>query len=306
LAQANRLINTGDESSLRQADGILSNMPTLTTADGKPVKLTGKQVETMDNLKVNLISSQNRVNSALRQQKDKESWNLFKASEDGTLTMTMLDNSVVDADEKQEIWRNYKIAQRQKLESGISQIEEGDPAVLAQLNAIIDLAPEKITKAQIYGFVDKGLGTKYVTSLVDRWDRNIKEDEPVLKKYRAELGRLHESGLFGNKKNAATSDTYLKLSKKLDTFLDTNPTDEMARRFFSTLIREDVSIGNSWGPNELPGFGENPLEMGIKTKAGTVQPISIVFGDVVEIDGQFYQAIGRKEGTIQWRKVNQP
>jgi len=243
LAQADRLINTGDAASLKRAEGIIENMPKLTAKDGKPIQFTGQQIETMDALRTNLYATQNRVNGALKVQQDKEQWELYKKSEDGTLTQSMLDKSVISADEKRQIWSNYQTAQYQKAKAGISSLEEGDPSVLANLNAIIDLAPEKINEAGIYAATQNGLGTKHVTGLVDRYRKNIADKDPVDKKYKAQLASLYEAKLFGEKIKPETSDAYMKVQGELDTFLSTKPTDEQAQKYFSELIRKKVRGG---------------------------------------------------------------
>jgi hypothetical protein len=264
--------------------------------------MTGPQLDKRDDIITQAMSQISKNRTALKDQQEKETWDLYKKSEDGSLTLTDLDKSVMPADEKQEIWRNYQAAQAEKFKLGVSKIEEGDPAVLAQVNAIIDLKPERITPEQIYKLVDKGLGTKHVTTVVDRLNRNLKDKNPVNNKYRSELSRLMRAKLFGNPDKSSTSETYIKLSNKLDVFLESSPTDEQAQRFFSGLIKEDVRTFGILGSNNLPGFGDNPLEVEIPEKTG-VTKATISFGDIVEIDGEFYQAVGRKEGKVEWRKV---
>ncbi len=263
---------------------------------------TAEQAKQKDNLIAHINTIINRTNGELKQLQEEQEWELYKKSEDGTLTLDMINDSVLSADEKKILWRNHKQVQAEKRATGISQLEEGDPIVLAQVQAIIDLKPESITEEQIYGLIDKGLGTKHTTGLVTRLRNNLKEDNRVPTKFRSELANLHTNKLFGKRDDPDTSDIFLRLSRNLDAFLSTKPSEEETRRFFSQLIRADVSWGFSHGPNELPGFKETPLTIELDTEQGRL-PTSINFGDIVEIDGELQQAVGRKGGKVQWRKV---
>jgi hypothetical protein len=238
LTQSDRLINLGDSASLKRAEGILTNMPKLTEKDGKSVQFTSKQLDTMDGLKTKLLSAKNRGDSALKVQQEKEQWDLYKMSENGNLTLDMLDKSVISADEKRQIWNNYQQAQYQKSKAGVSAIEEGDPAILAEVNKIVDLRPDRITPSQIYAV--KGLGTRHMTGLVDRLNKNNQDKNPIDKKYKAQLASLYEAKVFGEKIKPETSDAYMKLQGELDMFLATNPSDDQAQKYFSLLIREKV------------------------------------------------------------------
>jgi hypothetical protein len=255
LQQAENKINRGDAKSIEDADAM------LTALGGDKLKLDPKQLEKRDNLKTQMYAAQNRKNGALATQQDKEQWDLYKKSEDGTLTQSMLDTSVISADEKRQIWNNYQTVQYQKAKTGVSALEEGDPTVLAEANKVIDLAPEKINEAMIYEWQKKGVGTKHITGLVDRWKKNMNEKDPVAKKYKSQLASLYEAKLFGEKIKPETSDAYMKVQGELDTFLATNPTDEQTQKYFSGLIREKVKSGRissifNWSVENLtpPGW----------------------------------------------------
>ncbi|MBE3143562.1 MAG: hypothetical protein IMZ61_06525 [Planctomycetes bacterium] len=226
-------IKMGDVD-LNKAEAMVSGMKDL----------TAEQTIKKDNILTHFNALRNRSNSALRAQQEKETFDLYGKSEEGTLTWDDLKTSVIPADEKQEIWRNFKAVQYAKANGEISAIEEGDPTVLAQVNEIVDLRPDLLQPSQIYAMTKNGLGTKYATGLVDRLNRNKTEKNPIASKYRAELGRLQSAELFGKKGKPKTSDAYMGLSVKLDTFLATNPTDEQTQKFFSSLIREKVKSGS--------------------------------------------------------------
>jgi hypothetical protein len=216
-----------------------------------------------------------------------------------------LDTTKLDGEKRNIFLDKFDDLVKAKDTKRVSQIEEGDPIVLAKVTAAIDLNPSSVTPAQLYQLADQGLGTKHITGLVNRLGANKKQidDNPIASKYKAELSRLHTGNLFGKVDKPKTSDTYLGLSRKLDAFLSTKPTDEQAQKFFATLIREDVSYGNSFGPNELPGFGENPFETTLTTPAGKSSKVQIQFGDIVDIDGASYQAVGKKNGKVEWLLV---
>ena len=236
LQQAENLINRGDAKSIENANAI------LTALGGEKIKLTAQQLDKRDSLTTQMYSAQNRSNSALKVQQDKEQWDLYKKSEDGTLTQAMLDASVISADEKRQIWENYTLAQYQKAKTGISMIEEGDPVFRAAVDAAIDLTPEKVTVAGLYANADK-IGTKNVTSRVDRLNKNLEDKNPIAKKFKAQLASVYEAKMFGEKINPATSDTYMELQGELDTFLATNPSYEQAQKRFSEIIRKKVKTG---------------------------------------------------------------
>lgn len=267
------------------------------------------QLEKLDTIRTESEAELNKSNKALKEQQDKEQWQFYKMSEDGTLKQSDLDKSSLSAEEKIQLWNNYQTVQSQKLNGKVSFIEEGNVVTLANIGKAIDLTPELVTPEQIWGLVNsdqkigntvipKGLGTKYVAGLVDRLKTNQKQEKPVYTKYTSELSRLHTAGTFGKVKNAASSETYMKLRNKLDAFLTTNPTDEQAGKFFQSLIRPDVGWWWSVGDNELPGWDDNPITATIGNKS-----VNVTFGDVVELDGVKYQAVSRKDGTVNWLPV---
>jgi len=264
-------------------------------------KLDEKHLNEKDNLIAHATGIANRQRVINREEQDKQQLGLYEKSMAGTLTWEDVKSSNIGFDNQRQIWENFKNAQAQKNNTGVSVIEEGDPTVLAKTYALVDLRPQDITPTQIYQLTDKGLGTKHIPALIDRLNRNQKQSNPVKAKYVSELSRLERAGVFGNVKKLATSDTAMNLRRKLDIFLETNPTEEQAQKFFSTLIRDDVH----WiflGDN-LPGWEESPLEVEVPTQTEGVKTLNVNFGDIVEIDGQLMQAVGRKEGEVQWRPV---
>ena len=228
---------------------------------------------------------------------------LYEKFETSDLTWDEVKATSLSPDDKISIWERYKDAQAERQKFGISMIQEGDPVVLAQVYAIVDLKPNDITPQQLYALADKGLGTKYIPSLVNRLKENQEVKNPVLNKYRSELTRLLNAELFGNKNKRSTSETYLRLSQKLETFLGSNPTDQQAGEFFSSLIKEDVRTFGLLNENMLPGFGDRPLTIDLKTPTGEERTYSISYGDTIEVEGELLQAVGRKDGVVQWRTV---
>ncbi len=286
-------------------DSILQQMR-LAVGNGNPqgaIALSGQlkdatadQLEYVNTLKDKAVDMLNKSNES-------DKLMIYEKSESGELTREDVWATSLNPDDKIRMWENYKQSQAEKRRFGISMIEEGDPVVLAQVYAIVDLKPNEISEAKLYELADKGLGTKHIPHLITRLRQNLKSDNPVLNKYRSELTRVLNAELLGKKDKRKTSDTYLNLSVKLETFLATNPTDQQAQEFFSSLIREDIRTFGYLGENALPGFGDNPLTVDLKTKAGEEKSFSITYGDTVEVDGEILQAVGRKDGVIQWRTV---
>lgn len=291
IAQARRKIDTDPEFTI----ATLENPETRK-------QLSIEQIDQADSIVTQAIAKQNRVNALKKEQQDKEQWEMYKKMDDGTLTREDLEKTILSADDKVQLWESFKAAQIQKRKTGISNIEEGDVDVLAMVNAIVDLKPDSLTPQTLYKLQEKGLGTKYIPGLVDRLQKNQEESNPIKKKYKSQLASVYEAGLFGKKKKTKTSDIYMGMQRKLDAFLKTNPTDQQAQAFFSTLIRDDVSYGHSFGDNELPGWDETPLEYDIQTPAGT-KTTSINFGDIIEVDGELWQAVGREKGEVKWLKT---
>jgi len=216
-------------------------------------------------------------------------------------------NTNLEPNDKISFWEKYQQVQSEKIKLGVSILEEGDPVVRAKTNAIIDLRPGDITPAEIYQLADVGLGLKYIPGLVDRLKRNRKEleDNPIAAKYKSELSRLLNAGIFGDKEDVETSDVYLDLSRKLDTFIETKPSEMEAQIFFGHLIREDVrTLGMLFGENTLPGFGDRPMEVTLTTKEGEEKKFKVIFGDIIEFEGHYLQAIGREEGKVKWLEVS--
>lgn len=260
---------------------------------------TIKQLEVKDSIITHALAIKNREGSLSRKLQDEQFLALYEKAyiKNEPLTWEEVKSTSLATDDKTRFWGAYKNAQAEKIQTGISQIEEGDPVILAQVTAIVDLRPNDITPEQLYKLADKGLGTKHIPGLVTRLKTNQKSENPVADKYRAELASVHTAGLFGKREKPATSDIYMKLSRNLDTFLMTNPTEEQARVFFSKLIRDDVHwlfLGD-----QLPGWEEWPVSG--KTPAG--KDIKVNFGEVIEESGHIYQAVGKKADKIEWLTV---
>lgn len=248
------------------------------------------------------IANRQRVVNKAKQ--DDDEWTLYKKATDGVLRREELDTSTLDAADKEKVWNRFEQAQREKRSTGTSVIEEGDPIMNARLEAIVDLSPEKLEPKDIWKAVDQGVGTKVASRLVTRLKTNQKQENATNQKYISEFSRLERAGIFGSPKKVQTAETAIKLRRKLDTFLATNPSEAEADKFFSDLIRKDVrTFGVLWSDNALPGFGDNPMDVTVKDSTGADRTFKIEFGEVIEVDGEFYQATGRKEGIVQWRKV---
>lgn len=281
----------------KDPDGAIAMVSELTSLDVDQTKQKQRVIAFANGVK-------NRNTAQLDDLQDEQRMALYEKAyiKNEPLDWEEIKATILDADDKIRFWNNYQKAQAEKVETGISQIEEGNPIVLARVTAVVDLRPNDITPAQLYALADEGLGTKHIPGLVNRLKTNQASKNPVTNKYRAELSRLHTAGIFGKMKKTKTSDTYMDLSRKLDTFLAVNPTEEQAQKFFSTLIKDDIH----WlflGDN-LPGWEERPLGIELETKEGEKREFEINFGDIIEIDGQYQQAIGRKDGKVIWLEVN--
>jgi hypothetical protein len=285
-------------------------------ADSDPTKALA-ELETLQGLNNDQLDAKDSIQGiananlvknreALKAKQDADMLSIYEASEKGELTYEMVKASSLDSSAKINMWENYKQVQAEKVKSGISQLEEGDPSVLAQVNALIDLRPDAVKPEDVYKLADKGLGTKHIPALITRLEGNKKalDENPVAGKYTSELARLHTAGVFGSLDKRSTSDTYLNLSRKLDAFLKSKPSDVEAQRFFGQLIVEDVrTFGGLWNDNALPGWDDNPLSAEV---GESKQAVDIIFGDIVQVDGQYLQAVGRKNGQVEWRTIPKP
>lgn len=294
FSQARVLMDSNPDMAIQ----ILENIPDL----------TGEQLDQKDKLVTHALSVQNRRRKELEDLQDQQLLDLYTKVDNGEpitwAEVNATDLPATGETGKTTFWKWYENQQQEKARSTISQTEEGDPIVNAQILSIIDLKPNEITERQIYGMVDKGLGTNKLASYVSRLRQNKKVD-PVLNKYRTMLSKVNASGLLGNTKKIATANRYVDLSRKLDAFLTTKPTDEQAQKFFSGLIVEDAR--NMFGVlsgNELPGWDDSPLAATVKTEEGKEYSVSIRMGDIVEVEGQRIQAVGREGGQVQWRTLN--
>ncbi len=271
--------------------------------------LTEPQSKRKGNLISRAIGIQNRRRAELRTAQDETMLGLYENAfiKEEPLGWDDIANTNLEADDKISFWEKYERAQSEKMKLGVSVLEEGDPIVLAKTQSVIDLRPGDITPVEIYQLADVGLGLKHIPGLVNRLKRNRKEleDNPIAAKYKSELSRLLTAGVFGDKDNVETSNIYLDLSRKLDTFIKTKPAETEAQTFFGRLIREDVrTFGMLWGENVLPGFGDRPMEVTLTTEEGKEERFKVRFGDVIQIDNRYLQVIGREEGRIKWLEVS--
>ena len=300
LTRAKKMIETGDPNEIYNAETVLTFMSDQAT--NNPGEFTAKQMNVLDNLKTQLDATKNRKNSELREQQDKDMWEGYNRIGTPEFTSEYLDSTSLDTPSKIRLTEMHKDIVSARAKGAISQYEEGNPEVLAQVQAIIDLRPNNVTPEQIYRMADSGLGVKYIPSLVSRLEKNKEKTNPVNDNYRKELANLHRRGLFGKPDNPDASMKYLDISNRLESFLTTNPSEESLRKFYGQLVIEDMSWGRSWGANQLPGWGEKELSTTISV-GGTTKDIAIQYGSVIEVEGKKYQAIGRKGGEVQWLEV---
>jgi hypothetical protein len=206
--------------------------------------LTPDQQIKKESMLTHFNALRNRKNSALAVQQDKEKYDLWKKSEDGTLTDGDIESSVLSAEDRIYLKNNFQTVQYQKAKAEISARDEGDPTQNMLAYESIDRNPEKIKESDIYTWVNKRVGAKYIVPLVDRRRANLANKNPIDQKYKSKLADLNTgSEIFGKKGSIEQAENYLKQLGKLETFLKTNPTDEHAQKYFSELIREKVKGG---------------------------------------------------------------
>lgn len=249
IMQARRKIDTDPEFAL----SVLQDPETRK-------QLNNDQLNDADSLITRALSTKNRANLALKDTQDKQKWDLYKKSEDLTLTKEEVDNSVLSPEDKIYIWQNYQSVQVSKSKGEVSSIENSDPMMLAKVNSIIDLHPESVTTDGIYKMIGNGIGTKDVTGLVDRLNKNKAEKNPIAAKFKAELSRLLSAGTLGKKEKLETSNKFLDMQYKLEQFLAKNPTDEQTQTFFNGLVKENQSGWVEGIKNLYSGFKEKTIQ----------------------------------------------
>lgn len=282
---------------------------------GKIKKPTGEQARQRDSLVGHANSIKNRQNSALKEVQDKQRLALYESAyiRNEPLTFEGIKDNAPDLPVKEQIqfFENWKKAQEQKLQRGVSLIEEGDSTIKAKIQSSIDRNPELWTEDSIYRATrewpgkngklqnSRVLGTKHAPGLISRLRSNRKAElGPTAARAQRTLSKMYSAGVFGDKDDSDTADTFNRLDRNLQVFIGSNPTDIELDAFFQQLITGDVRkfriFSPNLGANELPGFEDRPLEIDIRSKE-----FEISFGDVIFVGGKRFQIVGRKEGVPQ-------
>ena len=293
--------------------GMISNLKAELDVRGKG-KATDEYSD-IDNMQLNdmlgyAITAKNRQDSTIETTNKEKISALYKKEDEGSsLDRSDFIDAYVDPDKADQHYDEYVRGQVAKQNGEVNFIKEGDPVVLANINARIDLKPENITEKELYEewvfphydengkFVHNGVGTSNITALVNRLRTAQEGVYAPAQKYKTQLSTLYNAGFFGDKKDVDAATTINTLQRKMAEYIKSqDPSEEQADNYYARLIVGDFKGFGSGGWEEK-GFKHT-----YTNDKGEKIENRFRYGDIKTVDGVEYYYAGTDDdsGEALW------
>lgn len=241
----------------------------------------GLNAKDMDDIIASAITAQVQAKRIIDIENREAKLDLYKKEDEGeALTRDDFNAVYKDPDKADQYYDEYVAGQRAEKNNEANFVKEGNPIVLAKIEAIIDLNPMGITEDELYENATNGIGTKNITRLVDRLRKAKKEIFTSIDKYNTQFSTLLNAGYFGDKDKLETSTIYLEMKRKMKEYLDTQkPAEVAADAFFGGLITKKFGVAGifSWRGG---GWEENGFKHKYINEKGDEVTGFFRFGDI--------------------------